>query len=196
MESLVHFIMSNGTMVVTTLLGGVIFCAFGLLIMSFHSPKEAIAQELGSIDRLEGALRQMMADPSIARRATGQDERDSAEVAMLKEQISELEKEVKEKTQVLEQGGGATGSDSALKEKIHELEAKLAEYSIIEEDISDLSRYRQENEELKNRINEVSGVPAEEALAMPWEEFEKVVKNKKTKSVKEEVQLNIEKSES
>lgn len=195
MESIVHFIMSNGTTVITALLGGVIFCVFGLLIMSFHSPKHAVAQELGSIDRLEGVLRQMMSDQGGLRGSSAAG--DLSEVALLKEQISALEKEVREKNQILQSGGAGSGEDeSALRVKINELEAKLAEYSIIEEDISDLSKYRQENEELKSRINEVTGVPAEEALAMPWEDFEKVVKNKKSNSPKDEVQHNIQKSES
>lgn len=185
MESLVHFIMSNGTMVITTLLGGIIFCVFGLLIMSFHSPKLAIAQELGSVDRLEGVLRQMLSDQDFSKskvEAAGE-----SEVALLKEQVSVLEKEVKTKNEQLEK----TDGDTELKGRIKELEAKLNEYSIIEEDISDLSKFRQENEELRNRINEVTGMPAAEALAMPWEEFEKVVREKKTKSAKEDVTTNI-----
>lgn len=191
MESLVHFIMSNGTMVITTLLGGIIFCVFGLLIMSFHSPKLAVAQEVGSIDRLEGVLRQMLSDQDFSKGATGGGENE--QVSLLKEQVSVLEKEVKEKSQLLEKSSTSTASaidDGKLQDKIKELEAKLAEYSIIEEDISDLSKFRQENEELRNRINEVTGMPAAEALALPWDEFEKIVKEKKSKSAKEDVKSN------
>lgn len=197
MESLVHFIMLNGTTVITTLLGGIIFCVFGLLIMSFHSPKHAIAQELGSVDRLEGVLRQMLSgqDFTKGKGVSASSDGESDQVSLLKEQVSLLEKEVKTKNQELEQSGGGEG-DTALKAKIKELEAKLAEYSIIEEDISDLSKYRQENEELRSRINEVVGMPATEVLAMPWEEFEKVVKDKKSKSAKEEVKLNMNPTES
>ncbi len=186
MESLVHFIMSNGTMVITTLLGGIIFCVFGLLIMSFHSPKLAVAQELGSIDRLEGVLRQMLSDQDVSKGSGGGGENE--QVSLLKEQVSVLEKEVKEKSQLLEKSGD--NDDGQLKDKIKELEAKLAEYSIIEEDISDLSKFRQENEELRNRINEFTGLPAAEALALPWDEFEKIVKEKKSKSAKEDVKTN------
>lgn len=187
MESLVHFIMSNGTMVITTLLGGIIFCVFGLLIMSFHSPKLAVAQELGSVDRLEGVLRQMLSDQSLPK--SSGDGGDNEQVSLLKEQVSILEKEVKEKTKLIDNSGGGAG-DEKLQEKIKELEAKLAEYSIIEEDISDLSKYRQENEELRHRINEVTGLPAAEALTMPWEDFEKIVKQKKSKSAIEDVKAN------
>jgi hypothetical protein len=195
MESIVHFIMSNGTMVITALLGGIIFSVFGLLIMSFHNPKESIAQELGSVDRLEGVLRQMLTDQDWSKgKSEGGAAVDLDQVALLKEQITSLEREVKDKQKQLEHGGG-DGSDEGLKEKIQELEARLAEYSIIEEDISDLSKYRQENEELRNRINHVAGIPAAEALTMPWEEFEQIVKNKKAKSAKDDVSTAINPTE-
>ncbi len=157
--------------------------------MSFHSPKLAIAQELGSVDRLEGVLRQMLSDQEFSKGKSAADSSGAteSEVAILKEQVSVLEKEVKDKSQLLDSADG----DTALKSRIKELEAKLNEYSIIEEDISDLSKFRQENEELRTRINEVTGIPAAEALAMPWEEFEKVVKEKKSKSAKDDVNTNI-----
>lgn len=185
MESIVHFIMSNGTMVITALLGGVIFCVFGLLIMSFHSPKHAIAQELGSVDRLEGVLRQMLTDQGLAKstNSSASSAGDNEQISLLKEQVIILEKEVKSKNAQLQESGGAVpGDGSELIEKVKELEAKLAEYSIIEEDISDLSKFRQENEELRNRINAVTGIPAESAVVMPWEEFEKIVSEKKAKA--------------
>lgn len=157
MESIVHFIMSNGTMVVTTLLGGIIFCVFGLLIMSFHSPKLAIAQELGSIDRLEGVLRQMLSDQKERpRESAGNASIDDGQISLLKEQITALENDVKEKQKQIDAAESGAGGESTqgeeavgLKAKVEELEARLAEYSIIEEDISDLSKYRQENEELR-----------------------------------------------
>ncbi|MDZ4662604.1 MAG: hypothetical protein SGJ18_13410 [Pseudomonadota bacterium] len=42
-----------------------------------------------------------------------------------------------------------------MQEKIKELEAKLAEYEIIEDDIADLTMYKEENTQLKNQIKEL-----------------------------------------
>jgi hypothetical protein len=195
--------MANGTMVVTTLLGSIILCVFGLLIMSFHNPKEMIANEVGSIDRLEGVLRQMLSEQSWPK-PTGENAPASAPIAdgaadaLLQEQLKNLEAELAAKQRQIE-AMGANQVPSAepvdtgpMKQKIKDLEEKLAEYSVIEEDIADLSRFRQENEDLRKKITEATGVPAGEALTMPWDEFEKIVKEKKVKSATEDVNKTID----
>lgn len=58
---------------------------------------------------------------------------------------------------------GITSKDAEeFKAKIHDLEARLSEYEIISEDIADLSRYRDENEQLRKDIEalKASGVAA------------------------------------
>ncbi|MFV8258279.1 hypothetical protein ACNQKP_10750 [Bdellovibrio bacteriovorus] len=67
-------------------------------------------------------------------------------------------------------GGGEGGMSSAEKEelngKLRDLEARLAEYEIISEDIADLSRYRDENEDLKKQLEALkAGAPAPAAVA-------------------------------
>lgn len=185
MESLVYFVMAHGTMVITSLLGAIIFCVFGLLMMSFHQPKEAVASEMGSVDRIEGVLRNILSDQNWSKmggdRSPGIIE-SSDQVNMMQEQITGLENELKEKQRILDEIAGASPDDAGaapFKFRIKELEEKLAEYSIIEEDIADLTRFRQENENLRAKITQVTGVPAPDALAMPWDEFERLVKEKK-----------------
>ncbi len=54
--------------------------------------------------------------------------------------------------------------------KIRDLESRLAEYEIISEDIADLSRYKDENENLKSEIEALKaagGAPAVTAAAVP-----------------------------
>ena len=67
-------------------------------------------------------------------------------------------------------GGGEGGMSLAEKEelngKLRDLEARLAEYEIISEDIADLSRYRDENEDLKKQLEALkAGAPAPAAAA-------------------------------
>jgi len=58
-----------------------------------------------------------------------------------------------EKVQPTADGGVAPGVDvSALQAKLVELQAKLAEYEIIEDDIADLSMYKEENKKLKAEL--------------------------------------------
>ncbi|MGE0614197.1 MAG: hypothetical protein AB7P04_01035 [Bacteriovoracia bacterium] len=49
-------------------------------------------------------------------------------------------------------GGGGGGDTSGLQKKIKELEAKLAEYSVIEDDLANLKRLQQENAQLKEQL--------------------------------------------
>ncbi|MNK12079.1 hypothetical protein D3C87_301360 [compost metagenome] len=70
--------------------------------------------------------------------------------------------------------GMSAAEKNAFDEKIRDLEARLAEYEIISEDIADLSKYKDENESLKAQVDSLrsSGgaapaTPAEEAPAAP-----------------------------
>lgn len=78
----------------------------------------------------------------------------SGEVKAKQERIEELEKLLAE----LQAGGGEGGADiaqiQALTNERDELQEKLKEYDLISDDISELTRLRQENEQLKNALNE------------------------------------------
>lgn len=80
-------------------------------------------------------------------------------------------------------GGGEAGASPAtgmsseeredLSGKLRDLEARLAEYEIISEDIADLSRYREENDDLKKQIEALKasgGGSAPEPAAPPVQE--------------------------
>lgn len=186
MEALVYFVMAHGTMVITALLGAIILCVLALLVISFHSPKEAVAFEMGSVERLEGVLRNMLSDQNWPRLAGGEGASGAVgspeQVSLLMEQVTGLENELREKQKMLDDIMNVSPDEpqaAPLKMKIKELEEKLSEYAVIEEDIADLSRFRQENESLRARITEATGMAAQDAMAMPWEEFEKIVKQKK-----------------
>lgn len=187
-------------MVITVLLGAIILCVFALMTASFHNPKDAITQEMGSVERLEGVLRQMLSDqqwPAAKSPLDGAAPADG-QVSLLQDQVHQLEQDLAAKQKQIEELSKVDGGSpdlAPLKLKVKELEDKLAEYSVIEEDIADLSRFRQENEDLRKKISEVSGIPAGEALSMPWDEFEKIVKEKKVESPKETSTTSIEKAE-
>ncbi len=181
MEALIYYVMAHGTMVITTLLGSIILCVLALLMISFHSPKNALAMEMGSVERLEGVLRNMLSEQSWSG-TPGASGASSDQVSLLVEQVSGLEVELKEKQKMIDDMLNASPDEpvaAPLKMKIKELEDKLSEYSVIEEDIADLTKFRQENDHLRNRITELTGIPSQDAMSMPWEDFEKIVKAKK-----------------
>jgi hypothetical protein len=69
-----------------------------------------------------------------------------------------MEKELAEANSAASSGGaagvaGASGVDvSALQQKIKELEGRLSEYSVIEDDLANLKRLQQENTQLKSTL--------------------------------------------
>lgn len=109
----------------------------------------------------------------------------AAEVAQLRlslseghQKIAELQAQLQEAQATAQAGGGGGGAaaseggmSSAEKEelngKLRDLEARLAEYEIISEDIADLSRYRDENEDLKKQLESLKagGAAASEPAA-------------------------------
>lgn len=86
-------------------------------------------------------------------------------------------------------GGGSDAEKAEMKKKLDELQAKLAEYEIIEDDIADLTLYKEENTKLKSQLEELKGQlsQAQTAPPAPVEEF-KV-------DPKEDTPLKFEKSD-
>ncbi len=90
-----------------------------------------------------------------------------ADLEKLKKELSEKQTQIAKLHADLEQQKKSAKSDGALEEKLKELEAKLAEYQILEDDIADLSAYKEENARLKTELQKLGGSPAEPAPATP-----------------------------
>lgn len=114
--------------------------------------------------------------------ASGGGSESAAEVAQLKAAVAEsrkkaeaLQAKVKEAEEkaaaaiaAASAGSAAPAATDGMSEqekedfaaKIRDLEARLAEYEIISEDIADLSRYREENDELRKELDNVKSIQA------------------------------------
>ena len=89
-----------------------------------------------------------------------------AEVATAKAELERKEKEILElKTQL--QDMPKSGDATQYLSKIKELEGKLAEYEILEDDIADLSLFKEENARLKTEIETLKGGSAPAAVETP-----------------------------
>ncbi|MCF8058737.1 MAG: hypothetical protein K9K67_05540 [Bacteriovoracaceae bacterium] len=93
------------------------------------------------------------------------------EVGILKSEIESLKAQLEESNSALEnaRAGGDGGGDAALEAQIDsvtkerdELRERLMEYEIIEEDLANLKKFQQENEQLKKTIAELKGGAAAE----------------------------------
>lgn len=122
---------------------------------------------------IEGAMKKVLADKGIQGAIAGAAGASVAgggaagpEATELKKSLSEKEAKIAalmtdiealkvaaDKVQPTADGGVAHGVDiGALQAKLAELQAKLAEYEIIEDDIADLSMYKEENKKLKAEL--------------------------------------------
>lgn len=216
MEVLTYFVMNNGTVIITSLIGAIVLCIFFLSLMMFHQPGSAVTADLGLTEHLEDVLKRVLSNHSSSSgKGAQRGSMDSDQMGLLTDQIVLLEQEIVGKQKEIEalQEGGGDGGDWG--EKVQELEERLAEYEVIEEDIADLSRYRQENIDLKERLAtfegggeaatspEASSPPAEKEAApaeqaspeeegkKPWDEFEQVIKNKQVDSPKDKADKKV-----
>jgi phage gp46-like protein len=93
------------------------------------------------------------------------------ELEVIRAELQIAEKKVAELQSNPAAGGGEAQAaapavdTSELDNKIKDLEARLAEYEIISEDIADLSRYKEENEQLKTEITGLKQAPAAAPVA-------------------------------
>jgi hypothetical protein len=93
-----------------------------------------------------------------------------AQIQTMKVELATREKEI---AQLKAAGPSQAGADAdKLSARIKELEAKLAEYEILEDDIADLSLYKEENVRLRGELDKMkSGAPPERA-PLPMEPIE------------------------
>jgi hypothetical protein len=93
------------------------------------------------------------------------------ELTKLVQALTADKKSLEDKLKAAAAAGTAppAGDDSELKAKITNLEARLAEYEVIEDDLANLKRYQQENKQLKATIDMMkrggTAVPAAAAVA-------------------------------
>jgi hypothetical protein len=98
-------------------------------------------------------------------------------VALAETQVQNLKKELssrEEEIKVLKASGGGPAVDpkladeaAKLSSRLKELESKLAEYEILEDDIADLSLYKEENSRLRGELTKLKGGAPEAAPAAP-----------------------------
>jgi hypothetical protein len=163
METFLSLYEHHDTIIVSLLVLGIAIILVILLLFSSKSPESVVKAELGGTENVEGALRRVLGEQRWLQAGTGASsgEVDSGRAQALEQEVLEKDRTIAELNKQLTQGGGSGGGDggddSDLLSKIQELEARLLEYEIIEDDIADLSLYKTENEKLKNELARLKG---------------------------------------
>jgi hypothetical protein len=123
--------------------------------------KPVTLEQLSEKDRirLEREVQQKMAEAGDAKTAEGAEvlnqlrEKDT-ELHKLQGKIKELQTRLEEATEAAPSGPSNLAEIEHLQGKIQDLEARLKEYEIIEDDIADLSTYKEENARLREMLEE------------------------------------------
>ncbi len=131
---------------------------------------EVVAQKNAEISSMHARLKEkdrtiadLEARLSDAAASAGKGGASSEEVQLLKKEVARLQKE-------LATASAGSGGDAAIKAELgkvtkerDELKERLMEYEIIEEDLANLKRLQQENEQLKATIAQLKGGKVEVA---------------------------------
>ncbi len=114
-------------------------------------------------EEIQGTLQQILERTSKLETMTVPESASPEAVAQVEAQIQSLKKELAEREEELKTAKEAASSAaspeeiSKLTSRLKELEAKLAEYEILEDDIADLSLYKEENVRLRQELDKLKG---------------------------------------
>lgn len=186
----VEFLVHHNVLIIEVLLGIIIFSVVFLSFRLFF--RKAEAEIKGGVDdqalkAIEASLKKVLETAEVKAAVTTSSPSGESSIggSVAEEFVQKLETEVATKAKLIEElqvqlqtvqeqaaASASSGGDVAQwKQKAGELEAKLAEYEIIAEDIADLSQYKEENARLKAEIDAlkaggaVAAAPAAAAAA-------------------------------
>lgn len=177
-EAFLSFWDHYNTVIIQFLIGVVLFITVYVAYRTFFGEDEAAATPGGAsfdVGALEKTLQKLLesqnagpksaggASPGAEAPAGGSTGVSGAEVEKLKADLAEKEKALAD----LQAAGvaGAAQEKTKLEERVKDLEARLAEYEIISEDIADLSFYKEENGKLQKELETLRKTGAAPAVA-------------------------------
>ncbi len=173
-DFVLHFIFKHNIVIIEVLFGISIIAILYLSILAFRQDENS--SDSPNWKQLEDSLKKIIEGAPIGKgKIEGNSSSstfkipegasESVVVQELQNQLKELQEQVTQKDQELNQIKEATTSQAATganstemaqyEEKIKDLESRLNEYSIIEDDIADLSFYKEETVRLQNEIEKL-----------------------------------------
>ncbi|PIS11193.1 MAG: hypothetical protein COT73_05260 [Bdellovibrio sp. CG10_big_fil_rev_8_21_14_0_10_47_8] len=167
--------MQHNATIIEVLIGASLVAVVFLAIRSFLIAKDPGAAGAALPSDLEETLKKIIEKANQVPSAAAVSGEGGKELV---EEISKLKGELEKKQKQIEEiknspaaaaapaGGMSSEEKSGLEAKLKELQAKLAEYEIISEDIADLSFYKEQNAKLQKELEAAKGgAPAPAAAA-------------------------------
>lgn len=141
-------------------------------------PASGAGHSVSMIPTMTAAPGQASNDPALVEKLVQLEAKMAEQMKSMQSLVSEKER-LERELSLLKAGGAGAGAGapgavdtSAFQEKIKQLEGKLAEYSVIEDDLANLKRLQQENIQLKATLGggkdaPAAATPAAEPAAAP-----------------------------
>lgn len=162
----VRFVAEHNEKVIGALVVAFLVTSILLLIRSLNEGKDSgsVSNVQINLDEIEALMKRLLGSGVAVSTGPGVGIAGAAMSEDAQSAITERETRIRDLASQLEQmkseldkkgSGGSAVDESAMIEnqkRIEELQARLAEYEIIEDDIADLSRFKLENAELKAKI--------------------------------------------
>lgn len=155
-DKLISFVVKNNIPIIEVTVALIIIFSMYLAVKYFLNDEMGTANQTGTdLSQLEETIKKL-----LDQKPTGLSLEQAAEYEALQVQVVELKTQMEAKQKELEEAKKQTGAQSGLSDdeknqlhqKLKDLESRLSEYEIISEDIADLSRYKEENKNLKAQI--------------------------------------------
>ncbi len=174
LDSIFSFMYQYSDIYIPVLIGITILISISIVLVNLKNPKSV--EGVPDLSDLEGTLKRVLEQTevkassvamppgmvapgggldTVAFESMNDEERAEFQttIEQQKNEILQLKSSIETIQQEAAQNSGGSGEMSPeIQSKIEELEAKLAEYEIIEDDIADLSMYKEENAQLKAEI--------------------------------------------
>lgn len=184
LETLVPYLVENNTTIVSGLVLSIIALSVFLGFRGFVSAKDAEkfqGADTASLGQLEETIKKLLEKANQVPTAASMGGTISAENTELLKEIEDLKNSLAERQvqiELLERktaenpeseaGPGMTKVEKeAMQSQVKDLQARLAEYEIISEDIADLSFFREENVKLQKELEALKKGGAASAPAAP-----------------------------
>lgn len=179
LENILYYFTHHSESIIQWLFLAILLVSAWVIGRSIFGRKEAVASAHTLADGSEiQSFLQKILDQTTKLEGIKLEGLSPAAVGEVEAQVQALKKDLQQRDEEIGKlkGGDnkSAGEASALAARIKELEGKLAEYEILEDDIADLSLYKEENVRLRGELDKLKGTAPAAAAAAPAPEAEAV----------------------
>ena len=174
LDTFLRFIILHNETIILLTIGFICLLSVYVVFRQVFGLKSTSADDSADFSKIEESLKRLLNQTNVALQNVSDDAKaggssgtvvgggaTSREALALKKELEERAAVIEALKKQVEEAQSGDNAFAELRAKIKNLEGKLAEYEIIEDDIADLSHYKEENARLKTELEHLKrGGPA------------------------------------